>query len=125
MGFAERMEEKHERDVAGARRAAMANPPKPKPNGKVIRAYPDLLNGYDPEDVGNGQRFIAVHGRNVRYCLEQNKWFFWDGSAGKLTTEIRSVSGCSRLRRSLVSKRSERITKRWRDLLPDAGAARA
>lgn len=30
-------------------------------------------------DVGNGQRFVAQHGRDLRYCAELKTWFIWDG----------------------------------------------
>jgi putative DNA primase/helicase len=40
---------------------------------------PDLLNGYDPEDVGNGQRFLTMCPDIVRWCPEREKWLLWDG----------------------------------------------
>jgi putative DNA primase/helicase len=39
---------------------------------------PDLLTGFEPEDVGNAQRLIALHGPRVRYCYAFNKWLAWD-----------------------------------------------
>lgn len=43
-------------------------PPKP----------PNLLSDYEPEDVGNAQRLIAMYGRSLRYCHLFNKWLVWD-----------------------------------------------
>jgi putative DNA primase/helicase len=39
---------------------------------------PDLLTPY-LNDVGNAQRLLAVHGRNLRYCPPMRKWFIFDG----------------------------------------------
>jgi putative DNA primase/helicase len=30
-------------------------------------------------DVGNGQRFVARHGQDLRYCAVLGTWFVWDG----------------------------------------------
>jgi putative DNA primase/helicase len=55
---------------------------------------PDLLNGYDPEDVGNGQRFLARYRDIVRWCPERDKWFVWDGRRWKLddTDQVRVLA---------------------------------
>lgn len=42
-------------------------------------ALTDLLNGYDREDVGNGQRIKALFGDSLRYCYSFNKWLVYDG----------------------------------------------
>jgi putative DNA primase/helicase len=59
-------------------------------------AFADLLDGKAPapspgdltiqplNDYGNGQRLIAVHGQNVRYCPPFKKWLIWDGRRWKL-----------------------------------------
>ena len=39
---------------------------------------PDLLIPY-LNDVGNAERLLAVHGKNLRYCPPMRKWFIWDG----------------------------------------------
>jgi len=39
---------------------------------------PDLLHGFDPEDVGNAQRVVALHGEKIRFCPELQKWLVWD-----------------------------------------------
>jgi putative DNA primase/helicase len=39
----------------------------------------DLLRGYDPQDVGNGQRIQALYGDIVRWCPEFKKYLVWDG----------------------------------------------
>jgi putative DNA primase/helicase len=44
---------------------------------------PDLLHGYDPQDVGNGQRFRAMYGDLVRWCPEMKKYLVWDGRRWK------------------------------------------
>jgi len=30
-------------------------------------------------DAGNAERFAAMHGDKLRYCVENNRWYFWDG----------------------------------------------
>ena len=30
-------------------------------------------------DLGNAERFLARHSRNLHYCTEFGKWFIWDG----------------------------------------------
>jgi putative DNA primase/helicase len=50
-------------------------------NGSTLEVQPyslDLLQGFPPEDVGNGHRLIAMHGTNLRYCYAFKKWLVWD-----------------------------------------------
>lgn len=35
---------------------------------------PDHFN-----DDGNAERFVRLHGKDVRYCIEKKCWFVWDG----------------------------------------------
>ena len=39
---------------------------------------PNLLTGFDPEDVGNARRLIGMYGPSLRYCHAFNKWLVWD-----------------------------------------------
>jgi putative DNA primase/helicase len=39
---------------------------------------PNLLSRFDPEDVGNAQRLIAMYGPSLRYCHAFTKWLAWD-----------------------------------------------
>jgi putative DNA primase/helicase len=39
---------------------------------------PNLLR-YMQNDVGNGERLVALHGRDLRYCHAFKKWLAWDG----------------------------------------------
>ena len=43
---------------------------------------PDLLDvdRFHNTDLGNADRFVHVHGANVRYCKEWSTWLIWDGS---------------------------------------------
>src|SRR5262249_3897164 len=34
-------------------------------------------------DSGNGERFVKLHGPNVRCCPEYKAWFVWDGKRWK------------------------------------------
>lgn len=46
--------------------------PSPEPDG------PDLLS-HPHTDSGNAERIVAVHGRDLRYCVDSKKWLVWDG----------------------------------------------
>lgn len=35
---------------------------------------------YGQTDLGNSERFIRQHGRNLRYCVETGTWHVWTGS---------------------------------------------
>lgn len=35
--------------------------------------------GFPPTDIGNAQRLVAQHGRDLRFCHPWNKWLVWDG----------------------------------------------
>jgi len=41
------------------------------------RPNPDLLS-QPLTDSGNGERFVKLHGQDVRYCPEYKAWFVWD-----------------------------------------------
>jgi P4 family phage/plasmid primase-like protien len=38
-----------------------------------------LLTWQPLTDAGNGERIVALFGRDVRYCIEMKKWLVWDG----------------------------------------------
>jgi phage/plasmid-associated DNA primase len=81
----------------GLRNAAAAVPPngEPRPDPEQSGAgVPDLLNSYDPEYVGNGQRFLAMYGNIVRWCPEREKWLVWDSRRWKLddTEQVRLLA---------------------------------
>lgn len=48
------------------------------PNPQRPEKAPNLLSGFDPEDVGNAQRLIAMYGPSLRYCHAFKKWLVWD-----------------------------------------------
>jgi P4 family phage/plasmid primase-like protien len=55
------------------------NPPaEPPAGGDAAGETPDLL-GYPLTDSGNGQRIVAMFGRDIRYCTEMESWLIWDG----------------------------------------------
>ena len=63
-----------------------APPPEPEPTADAIDLTHQSLSDY-----GNGQRLIAVHGKDARYCPPFKSWFLWDGKRWKLdeSNEIR------------------------------------
>lgn len=44
-------------------------------NGSTPPTY-----GYNLTDLGNAERFVALHGENVRYCYPWAKWLIWTGA---------------------------------------------
>jgi len=41
----------------------------------------DTTNGeYHRTDIGNAERLIARHGKDLRFCYRWNKWLVWDGT---------------------------------------------
>src|SRR6185437_16139156 len=34
---------------------------------------------YPLTDAGNGERVVAMHGKDIRYCVEMKCWLVWDG----------------------------------------------
>jgi len=55
-----------------------APPPEPEPTADAIDLTHQSLSDY-----GNGQRLIAVHGKDARYCPPFESWFLWDGKRWK------------------------------------------
>jgi putative DNA primase/helicase len=47
-------------------------------DGKVPATNPDDLTGHPLNDFGNAQRFLSVHGNDVKYCPPFKKWLLWD-----------------------------------------------
>jgi len=40
--------------------------------------------GINLTDLGNGRRFVAAHGKDLRYCYPWGKWLSWDGQRWKV-----------------------------------------
>ncbi len=49
----------------------------------------DLREASARTDISNARRFVAKHGRDVRYCDEWSKWFVWNGKAWPIDNERR------------------------------------
>lgn len=58
-------------DLAADPSAAAPRPPATVPV--------DLLHGFEPEDLGNAQRIVALQGERLRFCHGFAKWLIWDG----------------------------------------------
>ena len=56
---------------SGALQSGQANVPNPA----VARVKIDFET-----DLGNAQRFVKRHGKNVRFIPEWRKWIIWDGN---------------------------------------------
>lgn len=38
-----------------------------------------MVGGYEMNDIGNAERLVKKHGKNLRYCARWRKWLAWDG----------------------------------------------
>ena len=96
---------------------------------------PDLLHGYDPQDVGNGQRFRSMYGDIVRWCPEIKKYLVRDSRRWKtddddrvrvLAQEVMTEFGIQAMKAGHESsakfaagcRRSSRITNALREAQP-------
>ena len=59
-------------------RPAISDGPRNPPAQRPKAAGPDLLVQL-LNDTGNGDRLIAMHGQDLRYCPAFRKWLLWDG----------------------------------------------
>jgi putative DNA primase/helicase len=50
---------------------------------RIVDEPPDLTQ-QRLNDVGNGQRFVAMFGPDVRYAAELKRWMIWDGRRWKI-----------------------------------------
>jgi putative DNA primase/helicase len=62
-----------------AKPEASAKPTSPSSIKSAAGDAPDLLHGFEHEDVGNAQRVVRMHGENLRFCHAMDKWLWWDG----------------------------------------------
>jgi len=92
-------EEIVERIRALARRLEWLTPPtteatpEPKPEGDGD----DVLT-----DVSNAARFVAEHGRDVRYCHAMGRWFIWSGKAFERDESGRAVRLAKKTTRNMM-----------------------
>ena len=51
-------------------------------------------DNYELNDSGNAERFIALHGQNIRFCPEIGKWLIWNGKYWQIdyTQEITNLA---------------------------------
>jgi putative DNA primase/helicase len=45
----------------------------------ATRPYEPAKSIFPLTDTGNAERFAAMNGDKLRYCVESSRWFFWDG----------------------------------------------
>ncbi len=69
--------EKALKDAAATSKGDGADEPPPATSNQD-GGYPDLC-GYPLTDSGNGERIVALFGKEIRYCVEMKKWLVWDG----------------------------------------------
>jgi len=68
--FADEFKARFDAILAGA-----ADPPEPKPE-----TDPDAPERFPLTDMGNAQRLVARHGKDIRYAEEIGQWYVWDGT---------------------------------------------
>ena len=63
-----------------AKKKSPPTPAHPPVNGLEDEDGPPLDPWrYHTTDTGNGERLVALHGRDLRYCHPWQKWLVWDG----------------------------------------------
>jgi putative DNA primase/helicase len=58
-------------------------------------------------DYGNAERFVAMHGKNVRYCPAKKKWYYWCGTHWELDEDGAAQRLMKRTVRSLYKVASD------------------
>src|ERR1017187_4966535 len=96
---------------------------------------PDLLTGFQPEDVGNAHRLVKMYGDRLRFCHLFDKWLVWGGRrwlidhsdlARKLTQEamrqfaVQAVAANNEAATKFAaqSRKSTRISNAMREAQP-------
>jgi putative DNA primase/helicase len=69
------------------------------------------LRRYQPyTDTGNGERLVAFHGRDIRFCLETKKWLAYDGRRWN-TEDTRRVKRLAKLTMRLMYAQAAEVEK--------------
>ncbi len=66
-------------DIKAAITAAEDWEPEPGSEASPAASNAPPLLQYPLTDSGNAERLIALHGDEIRYCVEMRKWLVWDG----------------------------------------------
>jgi putative DNA primase/helicase len=74
----------HESENSSGNAHASRAPVAPQAD-EPARPTPDLLS-FLPNDAGNADRLIALHGHDLRYCHALRKWLVWDGTRWSIDT---------------------------------------
>ena len=56
----------------------------PTPIVQDVKERPLFLGELSCTDIGNSQRMIAMHSKNIRYCTLWKKWLIWNGQRWKI-----------------------------------------
>ena len=65
------------REWLGMTSPNVEEPPPPVADGTLTSAVPSPT--FNTTDQGNGERLVARHGQDLRYCHLWGKWLVWDG----------------------------------------------
>lgn len=105
------------RAVRGIAEKRSELPPRPPDEGPddVDPEAPDLT-AYPLTDSGNGERLVALHGRDFRYCVEMRKFLVWDGRRWKVDEEEYVTQKAKQMAR-LLHRQAARV--------PDSGLRKA
>lgn len=66
------------------------------------------------DGIGNGERFIDQHGRDVRFCYELDSWLVWTGRRWSLDSQAQ-VEAMAKKTARLILKEMERALDEARD----------
>jgi len=62
---------------AGEQKTLAVEPP--PPGEQPAETDGDDEDDIEASDIAHASRFIAMHGKNIRYCAEHERWYIWDG----------------------------------------------
>jgi putative DNA primase/helicase len=102
-------------------------PPEGVPPGQVVgEGEADPLLSAHLTDVGNGQRLVALHGADLRYCHPWGKWLCWDGRRWREDDEGRPELLAKDVCRELLRRAAQRaaeLAALLREATPEEGEA--
>lgn len=81
---------------------------------------------YPWTDLGNAERMVARHGKDIRYCYERNKWLTWNGKVWEWDYGAKVLQFAKETVRSILAEAAkEKDDKKRKDLVGHARRSEA
>jgi P4 family phage/plasmid primase-like protien len=98
---------------------ASAPPEEPPEEGESDGAGAVDLVHYPLTDSGNGERIVALHGRDLRFCTEFGKWLVWDGRRWLVDEAAQATQRAKEMARLLYEQAKGVLDTSLRDRLKE------